>query len=152
MMDRFWQLINFINVYHTVSLFGFLGLPNDTLFSKCQHLSLAILQVLLKDLIRMLPQHGRDTPNRRRRLRQLNGRVDHLNRPALFVLQLNHHVSSLGVLVIQGPLDVVDRGVGHALALEDLEPLLRRLGLGDDFDSSLEFLAVGDSVSVGLVP
>lgn len=67
------------------------------------------------------------------------------------MVHFNDHVSSLGVLVIQRRLDVVDCGIGHALALENLEPLLSRLGLGDDFDSRLKFLAVGDAVGVGLV-
>lgn len=99
----------------------------------------------------MLAKHGGNTSNRRGRLRQLYGSIDHLDRSALFMIHFNDHVSSLGVFVIQGPLDVVDGGIGHSLALEHPEPLLSRLGLGNDFDSRLKFLAVSDSVGIGLV-
>lgn len=59
----------------------------------------------------------------------LYGRVDHLYWPAGVMLHLHHHVTRLGVFVIQSGLDVVDGGVGHALAFKHLQPRLCGLGL-----------------------
>ncbi|KAK5636112.1 hypothetical protein RRF57_011823 [Xylaria bambusicola] len=46
--------------------------------------------------------------------------VDHLDRPTLTMLQLNHHAPRACVLVVERVLDVVHRGVRHALALEHI--------------------------------
>lgn len=98
----------------------------------------------------MLAEGGWRGANARLRLGELDGRVDELDGPAALVLDLDDHVAGLGVLEVEGVMDVVDGGVGHAGALEDGDPLLGRLLLGDGLDVALELDAVGDAVGVGL--
>lgn len=90
----------------------------------------------------MLAQHRRRSPHTRLALAVLNGRIDQPNGPTPLVLDLHNHIPGPRVLVVQGALDVVDGGVGHALPLEDVEPLGRRLRDADGLDLGLELVPV----------
>jgi hypothetical protein len=60
------------------------------------------------------------------------------------------------VLVVQCSLNVIDSGIWHSASLEDLQPLLRGLLLGDVLDQSIDIgamlhaITVGDEASIGL--
>lgn len=99
----------------------------------------------------MLAQRWGRCPDRRRALGILDRRVDHLDWPALAVVHLHDHVAGPRVLVVQGPLHVVNGGVGHALALEDIEPFLRRLSNGESLDFVFQLVPVGDSLRIDRV-
>lgn len=79
----------------------------------------------------------------------LDGRADQLDRTAGRMFDLADHAAGSDMLVVQGILDIVDGGVGHAGALENLEPLFRRLRLGDGLDHGFQLVAVLDAAVVG---
>jgi hypothetical protein len=54
----------------------------------------------------------------------------------------------LTVLVIQGPLNVVYRGIRHTATLEDIQPLLRGLLHSGAFDHTIYLRTVLHSVTV----
>lgn len=100
----------------------------------------------------MLAQSRRRRPDPRRALAVLDGRVDHLDRAAARVLDLDHHIPSDCVLVVQRALNVVDGRIRHAAAGQDVEPLLRRPGARHGLDLLLELVAVLYAQRVGRVP
>ena len=44
--------------------------------------------------------------------------------------------------VVQGALDIIDRGVWHSASFEDIKPFLRSLGLGDILDHAINLFPV----------
>jgi hypothetical protein len=52
------------------------------------------------------------------------------------------------MLVVQGSLDVIDSRIRHPTALEDLQPLLRRLLTGDILDHPIDVGAMFHSITV----
>lgn len=52
------------------------------------------------------------------------------------------------MLVVQGSLDVIDSRIRHSTALEDLQPLLRRLLPGDVLDLPIDIGAMLHSITV----
>lgn len=99
----------------------------------------------------MLAQSRRRSPDPRRALAILDGRVDHLDRAAARVLDLDHHIPGDGVFVVESPLHIVDGRVGHAAAGQDIKPLLRGAGARHGLDLLLELGAVLHAQRVGRV-
>ena len=56
------------------------------------------------------------------------------------------------MLMIDCPLDVIDRGVGHTRAFENVQPLLGCLGLQDILYYPVKCITVLDSERVGNEP
>lgn len=67
------------------------------------------------------------------------------------MLYLNHHVASKGVLMRKSGENIVDRGVGQAFTLKDVQPFLRGLGSCDILDLLLKLDSVRYPLRVDLV-
>lgn len=97
----------------------------------------------------MLTQRGWRGANSRATLTVLDGRADELDGPAGRVVDFADHAAREHVLVLQCVLDVVDGRIGHAGAVEEVEPLLGGLGLCDGLDHGFELGAVLHASLVG---
>lgn len=53
------------------------------------------------------------------------------------------------MLVVNGALNIVDRSIRHATALEDIQPFFSRFFLQHVFDDTVELISVLDSKRVG---
>ena len=108
--------------------------------------------MLLQHFIRMLTQAGRRCPHARLGVGVLDRVVDHFDGAAGDMVSLHDHAAGLGVRMIERLLHVVDGGVRHPLALENLQPLGRRLLLCQRFDHVLKLLTVGHTVGISNEP
>ncbi len=124
------------------------SLSNYLPVSKIPYLIFIKAKELFEDGVGMLAECGGRSPNAWPALRELDRRVDHLDPTTSVMLHFHHHVPSLGVVMVERALHVVDGSVRHPHAFKSLEPLLGCLLNREVFNKLLQLSAVRDPLRV----